>query len=175
MIAEQVLRNESRIVWLEDPSRFDYVRESLYMVTNRRTGRPGFPPRDVGRLIGYAELQREPGPGVKVYMRRVFWLKPYDRGEAEDDGTYATTAPAEAVDPRTVVPGIAGLPAGGRRAQDRPDLRGSSRLADWPCVSSCPAPSPPFAVWQLGDHLWAVYECPSCRRRWSCWWSSRLT
>ncbi|GHF56250.1 hypothetical protein GCM10010504_25520 [Streptomyces griseus] len=41
------------------------------------------------------------------FIRRVFWVKEYDRSE-QPDGTYGTAAPSEAVDPRTVAPGVWG-------------------------------------------------------------------
>ncbi|AGK76237.1 hypothetical protein SFUL_1265 [Streptomyces microflavus DSM 40593] len=37
------------------------------------------------------------------FIRRVFWVKEHDRSE-QPEGTYKTTAPSEAVDPRTVAP-----------------------------------------------------------------------
>ncbi len=58
-----------------------------------------------GRLIGYAEHQAE-APGYR-HMRRIFWLKPCDR-DSDPTGPYAVNTPQEAVDPRTVKPGIIG-------------------------------------------------------------------
>jgi Family of unknown function (DUF6009) len=60
-------------------------------------------------IVGYTELQADfrdnslPG----MFHRRVFWVKSYDRC-CEPTGTYETGAPAEAVDPRTVQPGVEG-------------------------------------------------------------------
>lgn len=54
-------------------------------------------------MVGYAIL----GPEAKAFRasgtfrRRVFWLQPHDR-DADPAGLYAKSAPAEAVDPRTL-------------------------------------------------------------------------
>lgn len=96
-----MIGSEARIVWLEDPELHEYVREA-HVVSRRRRGRPyvGLP----GRLVGYAELRRSTRAEEACFVRRIFWLKPYDRGEPEDDGTYASDMPCEAVDPKAVGP-----------------------------------------------------------------------
>lgn len=107
LIGEDEIRHEIALVWLEDISRLDYVRQSLDRLPTRR-GKPTYH-RD-GRMVGYAQL----GPGAKpsrssgTFRRRVFWLLPHDR-DTEPDGLYATGAPAEAVDARTLAPGRKGL------------------------------------------------------------------
>ncbi|MFF4911243.1 DUF6009 family protein [Streptomyces sp. NPDC001260] len=106
LIAEDELVHEADLVWLEDIDTLDYVRQSLDRLPTRR-GKPAYH-RD-GRMVGYALL----GPGAKpsrssgTFRRRVFWLLPHDRDSAPD-GLYATGAPAEAVDPRTLEPGSKG-------------------------------------------------------------------
>ncbi|WP_327309951.1 DUF6009 family protein (plasmid) [Streptomyces sp. NBC_01298] len=106
LIAEDEILHEADLVWLEDISRLDYVRQSLDRLPTRR-GRPAYH-RD-GRIVGYAVL----GPGAKpsrnsgTFRRRVFWLLPHDRDTAPE-GLYATGAPAEAVDARTLAPGVKG-------------------------------------------------------------------
>ncbi|MEU6381141.1 DUF6009 family protein [Streptomyces sp. NPDC046909] len=107
LIAEDELVHEADLVWLEDISTLDYVRQSLDRLPTRR-GKPAYH-RD-GRMVGYALL----GPGAKpsrssgTFRRRVFWLLPHDR-DTDPEGLYATGAPAEAVDPRTLGPGSKGL------------------------------------------------------------------
>ena len=96
------LQHEARIVWLESIERLDYVRESMLLHTKRK-GRVRWP---VGRLIGYSEIDAEYRNFDRCYRRRVFWLKKYDRDSG--DSTYLKSAPTEAVDPRTVFPGIPG-------------------------------------------------------------------
>ncbi|WP_310727878.1 DUF6009 family protein [Streptomyces sp. N2A] len=102
LIDPEDLTHETDLVWLEDTTHLDYVRQSLDRVSSRRRQPPYH--RD-GRLVGYAVL----GPTAKAsrasgtFLRRVFWLAPHDRDE-QPDGLYATGAPSEAVDPRTVSP-----------------------------------------------------------------------
>ncbi|MFJ5712771.1 DUF6009 family protein [Streptomyces sp. NPDC093105] len=106
LISENDLKHETDIVWLEDVSRLDYVRQSL----DRLPTRIGKPPyhRD-GRMVGYAVL----GTAAKAsrasgtFRRRVFWLLPHDR-DADPQGLYACSAPAEAVDPTTLAPTVKG-------------------------------------------------------------------
>ncbi|MFE6272218.1 DUF6009 family protein [Streptomyces goshikiensis] len=100
------LTAETEIIWLVPTDGLDYVREHLD-ITKRRSGKP--PYHGLGRLVGYANLDpattatRDSGR----YDRRTFWLLPTDRSES-DDSPYATYAPLEAVDPRTVAPGQPG-------------------------------------------------------------------
>ncbi|MFF0745791.1 DUF6009 family protein [Streptomyces sp. NPDC004111] len=106
LIAEDEILHEIDLVWLEDVSDLDYVRQSLDRLPTRR-GKPAYH-RD-GRMVGYAVL----GPRAKssrssgTFRRRVFWLLPHDRDTAPD-GLYSSGAPAEAVDPRTLAPGTKG-------------------------------------------------------------------
>ena len=99
------LHNEDRIVWLEDIEKFDYVRMK-FAVLSRRKGRPSnWSYGD--RLVGYAEWRTDAKPYMPRWIeRRVFWLQNHDR----DSGNkcYTIGAPTEAVDPRTVTPGVIG-------------------------------------------------------------------
>jgi hypothetical protein len=56
------LAQEAEIVWLEDPTDLDYVRQALDKV-NTRKGRPRYE-RD-GRLIGYSTLASK-APAVRT-------------------------------------------------------------------------------------------------------------
>nr|AHF81564.1 replication initiation protein [Streptomyces netropsis] len=106
LITEDEISHESDLVWLEDVTALDYVRQSLDRLPTRR-GKPAYH-RD-GRMVGYAIL----GPGAKAsrssgtFRRRVFWLLLHDR-DSDPEGLYATGAPAEAVDPRTLAAGVKG-------------------------------------------------------------------
>ncbi|MFD4144386.1 DUF6009 family protein [Streptomyces sp. NPDC058572] len=101
LITEDEISHEADIVWLEDTTRLDYVRQSLVRLNGRRSKPADHP----GRMIGYAQL----GPTAKAsrasgtFRRRVFWLALRDR-DSDPDGVYATGAPAEAIDPRTLAP-----------------------------------------------------------------------
>jgi len=97
---------ESEIVWEEDPESFDYVREfELTTCGRKRISKWTME----GRRVGYAVLRPDAPhdshfPGR--FTRRVFFLKAYDR-DSGPNGVYSTGAPAEAVDPRTISPGVA--------------------------------------------------------------------
>ena len=106
LIAEDEIAHESEIVWLEDITDLDYVRQSLDRLPTRR-GKPAYH-RD-GRMVGYALLgpEAKPSRSSGTFRRRVFWLLPHDRDTAPA-GLYASGAPAEAVDPRTLAPGSKG-------------------------------------------------------------------
>ncbi|MFF1779930.1 DUF6009 family protein [Streptomyces virginiae] len=106
LISDDEIHHEVDLVWLEDVTELDYVRQSLDRLPTRR-GKPAYH-RD-GRLVGYAQL----GPQAKAsrssgtFRRRVFWLLPHDR-DTVPDGLYACGAPAEAVDPTTLTAGSKG-------------------------------------------------------------------
>ncbi|MFF0094859.1 DUF6009 family protein [Streptomyces canus] len=106
LIDADEISHETDIVWLEEIDELDYVRQSIDRLPTRK-GRP--PYRRPGRMVGYAVL----GPDAKAsrasgtFRRRVFWLQPHDR-DSEPDGLYAKSAPAEAVDPRTLQPRVKG-------------------------------------------------------------------
>ncbi|MFF9091300.1 DUF6009 family protein [Streptomyces sp. NPDC014991] len=106
LINEDEISHETDLVWLEDIDAVDYVRQTLDRLPTRK-GRPPYH-RD-GRMVGYAIL----GPTAKpsrvsgTFRRRVFWLLPHDR-DSQPSGLYAKSAPAEAVDPRTLEPRVKG-------------------------------------------------------------------
>jgi hypothetical protein len=106
LISADEISYETEIVWLEDIGPLDYVRQSLDRLPTRK-GKPAYH-RD-GRMVGYALL----GPAAKpsrasgTFRRRVFWLLPHDR-DSEPGGLYARSAPAEAIDPRTLQPQVKG-------------------------------------------------------------------
>jgi hypothetical protein len=103
LITEDEIRCEADLVWLEDITCLDYVRQSLDRLPARGS-KPAYH-RD-GRMVGYARLDPEAKPlrASGTFRRRVFWLLPHDR-DSDPDGLYATAAPAEAVDPRSLTPG----------------------------------------------------------------------
>lgn len=109
MPQEGDLAQEAEIVWLEDPTDLDYVRQALDKVNTRR-GKPRYE-RD-GRLIGYSNLQpkalRSSDSGL--FARRTFYLLPHDRPNrlGDPDCPYNVGSPLEAVDPRTIQTGHVG-------------------------------------------------------------------
>jgi hypothetical protein len=106
LITPDAIADEAEIIWLEPVDDLDYIRQSLEALPDRRR-KPHYYP---GRMVGYATLH----PGTRSSMasgrfrRRVFWLKDNDRALVPD-GLYAYGAPSEAVDPRTVAPGVMGV------------------------------------------------------------------
>ncbi|MFE9966460.1 DUF6009 family protein (plasmid) [Streptomyces sp. NBC_01724] len=106
LIEPEQLTHESDLVWLEDTSTLDYVRQSLDRLPTRR-GRPAYH-RD-GRMVGYALLDTDArsSRASGTFLRRVFWLLPHDR-DGQPEGLYASGAPSEAVDPRTLAPRVKG-------------------------------------------------------------------
>ncbi|MEU3343069.1 DUF6009 family protein [Streptomyces sp. NPDC006668] len=106
LIDADELSYETEFVWLEDVDQLDYVRQSLDRLPTRK-GKPPYH-RD-GRMVGYAILgpDAKPSRASGTFRRRVFWLLPHDR-DSEPDGLYAKSAPAEAIDPRTLVPRVKG-------------------------------------------------------------------
>ncbi|WTC17131.1 DUF6009 family protein [Streptomyces cellulosae] len=103
----KALEYEDDIVWTEDIERFEYVRQSVELSAGTR--RRPVPWRGTGRRVGYAVLCPDAPSGDVPgnFVRRVFWVKEYDRSE-QPNGTYRHSAPSEAVDPRTVAPGVWG-------------------------------------------------------------------
>ncbi|MET9760086.1 DUF6009 family protein [Streptomyces sp. NPDC006372] len=106
LISADEISHESEIVWLEDTDQLDYVRQSLDRLSTRK-GKPAYH-RD-GRMVGYAILgpDAKPSRASGTFRRRVFWLLPHDR-DSKPEGLYAKSAPAEAVDPRTLEPRVKG-------------------------------------------------------------------
>ncbi|MFJ4866318.1 DUF6009 family protein [Streptomyces sp. NPDC088748] len=106
LISDDEIHYEIDLIWLEDVTELDYVRQSLDRLPTRR-GKPAYH-RD-GRLVGYAQLgpQAKPSRSSGTFRRRVFWLLPHDR-DTVPDGLYASGAPAEAVDPTTLTAGSKG-------------------------------------------------------------------
>lgn len=102
------LQHEIEIVWLEDIDRFDYVRETEETSAHFRQ-RPNADWSEPGRMVGYSVLApNAPNNGRPArFTRRRFWVKDYDRSE-DPNGGYSTGCPVEAVDPRTVAPGVRG-------------------------------------------------------------------
>lgn len=111
------LADEAEIVWLENIETLDYVREAIVLLWSR--GRR--PRKDMfARLVGYAVLKPDTKPEHPgMFHRRVFWLMSHDRNGSEGTVYSPSGAPSEAVDPRTVAPGVPGQMTD--RAWGRPD------------------------------------------------------
>ncbi|MEW1636384.1 DUF6009 family protein [Streptomyces sp. NPDC093801] len=97
---------EVQIVWSEEIEEFDYVRQSAHLASSTRREPVAWM---AGRPVGYTVLKVDAPSGVVPgkFGRRVFWAKDHDRSE-QTRGTYRTSAPSGAVDPRTVAPDVWG-------------------------------------------------------------------
>ncbi len=96
------LAYEASIMWLTDISQLPFVRVLLIHNCENRGGR--LVPRGGGRVVGYAKLTENApvDPATGRFVRRVFYLR-------EDDlknGDFETAKGA--VDPNTILPGLAG-------------------------------------------------------------------
>lgn len=98
---EQVLARETKIVWVEDPMGYPYLREMCGMYLEADDFHPGFG-KEL-QLIGYA-IVNEPVmnlPESKLYRRRSWWI-------AQDDPyPKESLFPMEAVIPRYIRAGKA--------------------------------------------------------------------
>jgi hypothetical protein len=105
-LVEQMLEQESDIVWTEDVSGLDYVRQRINCYANRRIGGMQF--RGLGRRVGYSTLKPgSPRTNNPWWVRREFSVSRDDRSE-QPAGVYEIGTPVEGVDPRTVAPGVLG-------------------------------------------------------------------
>jgi hypothetical protein len=101
------LKHEVEIVWEEDPSNFDYVREWVDTYPNRRRIKKWTMD---GRRVGYSVVAPDAPSGRdghRGFYRREFFLKKHDR-DSDPGGCYEVSCPIEGVDPRTVRPGVPG-------------------------------------------------------------------
>jgi uncharacterized protein DUF6009 len=107
------MTHEAEIVWEEDISGLDYVR--VYRLPTKGRRRISKWTLE-GRRVGNAVLKPDAPCDRDTYAcplrgrftRRVFYLKDHDR-DRDPGGVYKTGCPVDAVDPRTVRPGVAGV------------------------------------------------------------------
>jgi len=109
MIGPECFEYEKEIIWLDDPSKYPWVRQSSgdfpkkQGISNSSMLKIS---RNKGKIIGYANLEDEAPPsfientGRKYYWRRVFYLNDEDYKNYQDRTSY----PMEAVDPSRVTP-----------------------------------------------------------------------
>ena len=102
---EKPIEFEDDIIWLEDITNLGYVRE---MASTSRSRRRSMKYTGNGRTVGYSRLiskapHYEEGYGIKLYLRRIFYLTSWDR-DSHPKGTYSDWHPSEAVNPRTIFP-----------------------------------------------------------------------
>ncbi|MFZ5807200.1 MAG: DUF6009 family protein [Verrucomicrobiota bacterium] len=73
----QVLANEEKIIWLEKPAKYPYVREMEGLYLEKEKFDYGF---GVLKLIGYGVVNKPvvDFPEQKLYRRRSWWIHPDD-------------------------------------------------------------------------------------------------
>ena len=104
---KQMIQDEQSIVWLEDPSKFFYVRE-VVCAQHYRKRKPGKSLYG-GRLIGYTTLKDDAkGNGQRYYQfeRRCFVLFEHDASEAKDSVYNERNFPTEGVPPSEIAVGV---------------------------------------------------------------------
>ncbi len=117
-------RDEAKIVWVQGgPEDYPYVREVAYDLPSRAR-----PPRKrmfgEDQLVAYATLRptaKASYPGM--FQRRCWWVASHDPYPA---------GPVEAVDPRSIAPGVAsqGWAAAGRPGWTQDEERGAPARDD---------------------------------------------
>lgn len=95
-----MITTEERLVWLESPEQFTYLREGIALTTKPRGPISRKFVGKGGKLIGYAEHTPN---GSGTYTRRIWWLVSHDR-DLDPTGVYreGRSAPAEAVYPESI-------------------------------------------------------------------------
>jgi len=88
----------NKIVWLEDVSNCDYVRQG-YVYSKKKKGKPAFKSVNTSRLVGYEELDPATTTRKSAEYRAIYTLRAYDR-DSEPEGIYKTEKPTEAVNPK---------------------------------------------------------------------------
>ena len=101
-IARSALDFERSIVWLESIEALDFTRVKTVTTANARDGLPEVDEPVI--VLGYSTLLDDAPvhPLSKKYIRRVFYLT------VDDAQLNMNAFPDDAVDPRTVLPGIEG-------------------------------------------------------------------
>jgi hypothetical protein len=99
--------HEIDIEWLQDPMRYEYLRESIQVMTRNASGKfqPSLPRGSI--LVGYGINQAQWQHG-KLYTRRFWWVAAYDR-DLEPKGVYRKFSPSEAVIPSSIKAGHSSL------------------------------------------------------------------
>ncbi len=90
------LADELEIKWLEDVSTLPYARERLFTTATKQRKPAWCGP---GRLVGYAVLKEDARRPGYSFIRRMFYLMPFD---------HADRYPCERVDPKEITPGVYG-------------------------------------------------------------------
>lgn len=121
-VSDKDLEYEAQIVWLEDPNKLNWVRESKVDFRTRvgisKDDQPRFEDyrtnKNVCKIVGYANLDDIAPPSFHAeddtphFYRRIFTLRASDRPD-DPEYNWETDCPTEAVDPLTVSPKTKGI------------------------------------------------------------------
>jgi len=107
-VDKEFLQYEMDIVWVKEIN-VDYVIQKIVKAGTRQRSVPVKKNDSNFTRFGYAKLCADAPNAGKPYTfyRRVFYLRDWDRWKTPD-GLYGSSAPSEAVDPRTVSAGEMG-------------------------------------------------------------------
>lgn len=91
MLDEEVVE----IIWLDDPKKWDYLRE-----THAERTRPHGSLGNYGwKTVGYENVRKK-GKGYQFYARKIWYLQKWDAGCPDNNGGYSSKKmPVEAVKP----------------------------------------------------------------------------
>lgn len=93
---------KKEIIWLEDPLKYSYLRETVYITTAPKKIAIKTPIwENQAKIIGYEIFIKENEAAQNTYERRVWWLKKSDR-DLDPEGVYKNNHPYEAVLPESI-------------------------------------------------------------------------
>ena len=90
--------NVVEIIWLDNPKKWIYLRESSVNKTRAKgsMGSMGW------KTIGYENVSKK-GKGIQLYTRKIWYLQKWDAGCPDDNGAYSSIVmPIEAVKPEDI-------------------------------------------------------------------------
>lgn len=98
------IAQEEEIVWLDDPAKYEYLRERFESLESPRTRPPSMAPC---RIVAYAKLRRGAVKlhGRQWFDRRVWYINPRNDPYAEHKPETAPGWPIEAVWPGSIKAG----------------------------------------------------------------------
>lgn len=94
------INNEKDIIWFEDPTQYEYVRESTYMCVSKN-----YKPvkGSQGKLIGFEKPGKNKDMPSGIYHGVYYWLKPHDKGMPNAEHGYGNSDKNENFHPEEAV------------------------------------------------------------------------
>lgn len=78
---QKIVDQEERIVWLDNPLQFPYLREHMIEAPTRQQGSAKTLWKGCGRVVGYSVLKKDAEKAdnnSSQYIRRIWWIKEND-------------------------------------------------------------------------------------------------